>query len=260
MARGRRARSPPPSPRTTCSTTATRSSPAASARTTTACRCSSARSTAGRWSTAATSGSRTFFLGTDSAPHAAHLKEHAVGCAGCYTALSRARAVCRGVRRGRRARPARGLRQLQRPGFYGLPRNAGTVTLRARGRGRCPSRVPFGEADLKPLRGGETLAWQLVEAPHERTTPRVMLLIDADNVSADVIEQAIAARCCTTHGAIHVRRAYCTPETALEHTDALQALCDPPDRQPVDRQELHRHRAGGRRDRPRDLPSGPTSS
>src|SRR3954470_9520066 len=35
---------------------------------------------------AATSGSTKFFLGTDSAPHAAHLKEHATGCAGCYTA------------------------------------------------------------------------------------------------------------------------------------------------------------------------------
>src|SRR6476660_8428258 len=37
---------------------------------------------------AATSGSDRFFLGTDSAPHAAHLKEHAVGCAGCYTGLN----------------------------------------------------------------------------------------------------------------------------------------------------------------------------
>ena len=36
---------------------------------------------------AATSGSGRFFLGTDSAPHAASLKEHASGCAGCYTAL-----------------------------------------------------------------------------------------------------------------------------------------------------------------------------
>ena len=36
---------------------------------------------------AATSGSAKFFLGTDSAPHPAHLKEHASGCAGCYTAL-----------------------------------------------------------------------------------------------------------------------------------------------------------------------------
>jgi dihydroorotase len=35
---------------------------------------------------AATSGNPRFFLGTDSAPHPAHLKEHATGCAGCYTA------------------------------------------------------------------------------------------------------------------------------------------------------------------------------
>src|SRR4051812_27876755 len=37
---------------------------------------------------AATSGNPKFFLGTDSAPHPAALKEHASGCAGCYTALS----------------------------------------------------------------------------------------------------------------------------------------------------------------------------
>ncbi|MDZ4146058.1 MAG: dihydroorotase, partial [Burkholderiales bacterium] len=34
----------------------------------------------------AVSGNPRFFLGTDSAPHPAHLKEHASGCAGCYTA------------------------------------------------------------------------------------------------------------------------------------------------------------------------------
>ena len=46
------------------------------------------------------------------------------------------------------------------PAFYGLPRNTGTVTL-----GRClavPEALPFGEAELKPLRAGETLAWRLV--------------------------------------------------------------------------------------------------
>ena len=37
---------------------------------------------------AATSGDGRYFLGTDSAPHAARLKEHASGCAGCYTALT----------------------------------------------------------------------------------------------------------------------------------------------------------------------------
>ena len=36
---------------------------------------------------AATSGNAKFFLGTDSAPHAKDAKEHACGCAGCYTAM-----------------------------------------------------------------------------------------------------------------------------------------------------------------------------
>ena len=43
---------------------------------------------------------------------------------------------------------------------------------------------------------------------------RVMLLIDADNVSADVIDQAVA-HVMAQHGAVHVRRAYCTAESAL---------------------------------------------
>lgn len=43
---------------------------------------------------------------------------------------------------------------------------------------------------------------------------RVMLLIDADNVSADVVDQAVA-HVMAQHGAIHVRRAYCTAESAL---------------------------------------------
>ncbi len=37
---------------------------------------------------AATSGETRFFLGTDSAPHVDALKEHACGCAGCFTATN----------------------------------------------------------------------------------------------------------------------------------------------------------------------------
>ena len=37
---------------------------------------------------AATSGAAAFFLGTDSAPHTDALKEHACGCAGCFTATN----------------------------------------------------------------------------------------------------------------------------------------------------------------------------
>ncbi len=53
-------------------------------------------------------------------------------------------------------------------------------------------------------------------------TPRVMLLIDADNVSADVITQAVE-RVLGEHGAIHVRRAYCTAESALTHLKLFKA-------------------------------------
>ena len=51
---------------------------------------------------------------------------------------------------------------------------------------------------------------------------RVMLLVDADNVSADVIEQAVE-RVKAEHGAIHVRRAYCTAESALAHLKLFKA-------------------------------------
>ena len=55
------------------------------------------------------------------------------------------------------------------------------------------------------------------------TVDRVMLLIDADNVSVDVIEQAVAwvAKHC---GGPHVRRAYCTAESAVKHQQLFKRL------------------------------------
>jgi uncharacterized protein (TIGR00288 family) len=52
---------------------------------------------------------------------------------------------------------------------------------------------------------------------------RVALLIDADNVSGDVIEQAIQ-RTLAEHGAIHVRRAYCNAETAAKQQALFKRL------------------------------------
>lgn len=52
---------------------------------------------------------------------------------------------------------------------------------------------------------------------------RVMLLVDADNVSADVIEQAMAA-VLEAHGAAHIRRAYCTPESAVKNASLFKRL------------------------------------
>jgi dihydroorotase len=118
---------------------------------------------------AVTSGSDRFFLGTDSAPHAAALKEHATGCAGCYTALSALELYVEAFDAAGALERFEAFASFNGPAFYGLPRNQERITLR-RSPWQLPERVPFGEADLKPLRGGETLAWQLVETATTRTT------------------------------------------------------------------------------------------
>ena len=111
---------------------------------------------------AVTSGSAKFFLGTDSAPHATHLKEHAVGCAGCYTALSALELYAEAFDAAGALDRFEAFASFNGPAFYGLPRNAGTATLR-RQAWTLPESLPFGETTLKPLRGGESLAWQQLE-------------------------------------------------------------------------------------------------
>ncbi len=54
-------------------------------------------------------------------------------------------------------------------------------------------------------------------------TARVMMLVDADNVSADVVEQAFA-KVLEAHGAVHVRRAYCTAESAAKNLSLFKRL------------------------------------
>jgi dihydroorotase len=111
---------------------------------------------------AATAGSPRFFLGTDSAPHAVHLKEHAGGHAGCYTALAALELYAEVFEAAGALDRLEAFASFHGPDFYGLPRNAGTVTLR-RERWTLPDALPFGEATLKPLRAGETLGWRLSE-------------------------------------------------------------------------------------------------
>ncbi len=55
------------------------------------------------------------------------------------------------------------------------------------------------------------------------STERVMLLIDADNLSLDVVEQAVRLLL-NQHGGLHVRRAYCTAESAVANQAAFKRL------------------------------------
>ena len=112
----------------------------------------------------ATSGSSKFFLGTDSAPHAAHLKEHASGCAGCYSAHAALELYATAFEAAGTLDKLEGFASFHGPDFYGLPRNTSTVTL-VKQTWTPPESFAFGEgAELKPLAAGEVLGWKLLAA------------------------------------------------------------------------------------------------
>ena len=113
---------------------------------------------------AATSGSNKFFLGTDSAPHPAHLKEHASGCAGCYSAHAALELYATAFEAAGALDKLEGFASFHGPDFYGLPRNTSTVTL-VKQTWTPPESFAFGEgAELKPLAAGEALGWKLLAA------------------------------------------------------------------------------------------------
>jgi dihydroorotase len=109
---------------------------------------------------AATSGSPKFFLGTDSAPHPAHLKEHALGCAGCYTAHAAIELYAEAFDRANALDKLEAFASFNGADFYDVPRNRERITLK-REAWTVPESYAFGEAQLKPLCAGETLGWKL---------------------------------------------------------------------------------------------------
>lgn len=109
---------------------------------------------------AATSGSRKFFLGTDSAPHAKGLKEHACGCAGCYTALHAMELYAQAFDSVGALDRLEQFASMNGADFYRLPRNTQRVTLR-RQPWILPAELEAGGTTLVPLNAGETMAWRL---------------------------------------------------------------------------------------------------
>ncbi|HXU92236.1 MAG TPA: dihydroorotase [Gallionella sp.] len=110
---------------------------------------------------AATSGSRKFFLGTDSAPHAQHTKENACGCAGCYSAHNAIELYAEAFEQAGALDKLEGFASFHGADFYGLPRNNETIILRKE-EWQVPASVGFGEHRLVPLRAGETMKWKSV--------------------------------------------------------------------------------------------------
>jgi len=78
---------------------------------------------------AAVSGDKRFFLGTDSAPHVDALKEHACGCAGCFTATNTMPLLAHVFDEEGALDRLEGFTALHGAAFYRLPPNDGTITL-----------------------------------------------------------------------------------------------------------------------------------
>jgi len=110
---------------------------------------------------AATSGSKKFFLGTDSAPHAQHTKENACGCAGCYSAHNAIELYAEAFEQAGALDKLEAFAGYYGADYYGLPRNTAKVTLRKED-WQVPASVGFGEHRLVPLRAGEKMKWKLV--------------------------------------------------------------------------------------------------
>ncbi|GBG75987.1 hypothetical protein CBR_g21229 [Chara braunii] len=76
-----------------------------------------------------TSGSRQFFLGTDSAPHERQTKESSCGCAGIYSAHAALSLYAHAFEQAGALHMLEAFASFNGPDFYGLPRNTKQITL-----------------------------------------------------------------------------------------------------------------------------------
>lgn len=112
---------------------------------------------------AVTSRSSRFFLGTDSAPHAKHLKEMACGCAGCYSAPFAIQMYAEVFDKANALDQLENFASVNGPAFYGLPVNDSHLTL-AKQATQIPKSLPFSaESGIVPFRAGDTLEWSLLD-------------------------------------------------------------------------------------------------
>jgi len=108
---------------------------------------------------AATSGDSRFFLGTDSAPHTDALKEHACGCAGCFTATNTMSVLAEVFERADALDKLAGFASRNGPAFYGLPENTETLTLTKGAPVTYPDKIACGDGPVTVFDPGFPLHW-----------------------------------------------------------------------------------------------------
>ena len=110
---------------------------------------------------AATSGPARFFLGTDSAPHVDALKEHACGCAGCFTATNTLSILAEVFEAEDALDRLEAFTSLNGPAFYRLPPNEERITL-SRGKPvSYPEKIYTGAGPVTVFDPGFALNWSV---------------------------------------------------------------------------------------------------
>lgn len=109
---------------------------------------------------AAGSGERSFFAGTDSAPHSEQAKESACGCAGIYSAHSAVELYAQAFEASGDFTHFESFMSRHGADFYRLAYNSSKVSL-VRDAWVVPDLLPYPESNLIPFMAGETLNWKL---------------------------------------------------------------------------------------------------
>ncbi|MDH5798103.1 MAG: dihydroorotase, partial [Paracoccaceae bacterium] len=110
---------------------------------------------------AATSGDARYFLGTDSAPHLDHLKEHACGCAGCFTATNCMSLLAEVFDKAGTLDKLEAFTSLNGPAFYSLPVNTDTITLSKGKPVLYPAKIDSADGPVTVFDPGFPLHWRV---------------------------------------------------------------------------------------------------
>jgi len=110
---------------------------------------------------AAISGDARFFLGTDSAPHIDGLKEHACGCAGCFTATNTMSCLAEVFEQEQALPQLEAFTSLNGPMFYGLAPNTEKITLRKTQVQNYPEKIQTPDGPVTVFDPGFPLNWQV---------------------------------------------------------------------------------------------------
>ncbi|KAL2496860.1 Dihydroorotase [Forsythia ovata] len=107
---------------------------------------------------AVTSGSKRFFIGTDSAPHERRNKECPCGCAGIFNAPVALSAYAKVFEEAGALDKLEAFTSFNGPDFYGLPRNTSKIKL-TKTPWKVPASYSYSWGDIIPMFAGETLEW-----------------------------------------------------------------------------------------------------